>query len=127
MKDEDLISAWIALAKADKNSNEYDKNFWAQSEMWELNYDNPEKAWDFILRILKKDHSRPVVEQLSAGPLENLLAEYGDKFIERVETEASNNPDFGLLLTGVWQNTMSDEVWERVLAAREVKDGVTDA
>jgi hypothetical protein len=40
-------------------------------------------------------------------------------FIERVEELARQDPNFNSLLGGVWQNTMTDEVWKRVQAARK--------
>jgi hypothetical protein len=51
---------------------------------------------------------------LSAGPIEDLLAQHGDAFIDRVEIEARRDPSFAKVLGGVWQNSMSDEVWKRL-------------
>jgi len=59
------------------------------------------------------------MENLSAGPLEDLLAMHGPAIIDRVEAEAARDPTFAKLLGGVWQNRMTDEVWARVQAARD--------
>ncbi len=58
----------------------------------------------------------PFREVLSAGAVENLLGYHGEQFIERVEAEARTNPKFASLLGGVWQSSMSDELYSRVQA-----------
>src|SRR5262245_6605108 len=54
---------------------------------------------------------------LGAGPLEDLLSGYGEKFIERIERQAAADTKFRLSLAGVWQSGMSDELWRRVTNA----------
>ncbi len=48
--------------------------------------------------------------------MEQLLGRYGAKFIDRVETQARVDPKFAKLLGGVWQSTMSPDIWSRVQA-----------
>jgi hypothetical protein len=57
------------------------------------------------------------LEDVAAGPLEECLAKYGDQLIERVEAEAARDPKFRRALSGVWQNSMSDETYSRVKRA----------
>jgi hypothetical protein len=84
---------------------------------WGLPREQPELAWLAILEVLSiigadiKDRRFAV---LAAGPLEDLLSEHGKLMIDRVETEARRNPDFALLLGGVWRNDIEAEVWERM-------------
>ena len=59
-----------------------------------------------------------MIAVLAAGPLEDLLAKRGEDFIDRVEELARKDPKFNDLLGGVWRNTMTDEVWQRVQAIR---------
>ena len=70
------------------------------------------------LRNTKADPAHPTFKGLAAGALEDLLSEHGDELIEKVETEARRNPQFNLLLGGVWQGGMSSEIWRRIQAAR---------
>jgi hypothetical protein len=58
---------------------------------------------------------------LSAGPLEDLLVYHGDTVIDRVEAAAKANPTFAFLLGGVWRNAISQEVWDRICAVRELR------
>ena len=55
---------------------------------------------------------------IAAGPLEDLIAGYGAIYINRVEELARKNPRFNYLLGGVWKNSSSEDIWERVEKAR---------
>jgi hypothetical protein len=79
-----------------------------------MTHERPEDGRAFILEVLASDNSTPVVESLSAGPLEDLLTYHGATLIDRVEAEARRNPKFASLLGGVWKNAMSDDTWRRV-------------
>jgi hypothetical protein len=57
--------------------------------------------------------SEEVLGVLAAGPLEDLIHDKGDDFIERIELLARRDPAFRLLLRGVWESG-SPAVWERV-------------
>jgi hypothetical protein len=125
----DLVAGWIQLQHTPKDSPERETLFWAFERERDLVHDDPDTAWRFILEVLRRDDSIPIMENLSAGPLEDLLAEHGPKVIDRVEAEARSNPAFAKLLGGVWQNTMSDSIWARVQAAwdRRGWDGIPEA
>ena len=93
----------------------------ADDSWFELPKENPELCYSVILLVLKSvavDPANPVFRNLAAGPLEDLLAAHGSSLIERIETEARRNPTFNLLLGGVWQNTMTPQIWGRIQAAR---------
>lgn len=109
-----LVGDWLALQRTSESAPEYDQLFWAHDRASDLCSDSPEEAWDFILATLAQDHSSTVMENLSAGPLEDLLAKHGALFIERVEAQSRQDPRFGRLLGGVWRNAMSEDVWHRV-------------
>ncbi len=110
-----LIDTWIAFQKLDESGkNENHPDWWAVFELMDLVQDNPEEGYKVILAILDRDQSTEIMEILSAGALEDLLSEHGEDFIERIEYEAKDNSDFSNLLGGVWQNSMSDELYARV-------------
>ena len=114
-----VVEAWIAGHEAENGTPEHERNWWAVSAVmdWALNGE-ADRLWLFILTAYKRDMSERVVSVLAAGPLEDLLAKHGPMFIERVEQLARQDEKFNSLLGGVWQNTMSDEVWKRVQAVR---------
>jgi hypothetical protein len=115
----ELVNAWITAQDAESGSPEYESNWWAISQVmgWHLESQG-EQLWRFILAAYKRDLSDRTIPVLAAGPLEDLLATQGPEFIDRVEELARKDPKFNYLLGGVWRNAMTDEIWQRVQAAR---------
>jgi hypothetical protein len=121
-----FAESWIAFMKAPENSEEYKDLFWVFDREYDLMEKEPVEIWRLILKVLSLNNSNKIQEVLSAGPLEDLLAKHGSNMIDRVESEAKSNPLFAQLLGGVWQNSMTDEVWARVQAVwnRSGWDGI---
>lgn len=94
-------------------------NFWAFESFENISRSDPELCWELILQTLHATHADSVKAVLAAGPLENLLACFGPQFIDRVETKAKDDPDFKDLLSGVWRNSMTEDVWARIQACRD--------
>lgn len=76
-----------------------------------------EDAWEAILEVLKRQPPAEVIGMLAAGPLEDLINDWGPTFIDRIETEARKNPAFHHLLGGVWKSS-TPEVWQRIESIR---------
>lgn len=76
--------------------------------------DEPEIAWQAIVELSRQPLTQKQVALLAAGPLEDLLAYHGLAFIERVEREARVYATFRQLLGGVWRNSITKAVWDRV-------------
>ncbi len=123
-----LVNAWIDLQRIEHDTARHDELFWSFEQMWELTHNEPEAALDVILTILRTDSSSTTNENLSAGPLEDLLVCHGPEFIGRIEGEAATNQSFRHLLGGVWKNSMTDDVWNRVQACwdRRGWDGIPE-
>jgi hypothetical protein len=121
-----LAESWVAFWLAEADSPEKETLSWVCDREWDLVQDEPLLAWVMILEILKLNSSGKIQEVLSAGPLEDLLAKHGPLVIELVESEAKQNKRFAQLLGGVWQSSMTKEIWERVQAAwdRRGWDGI---
>lgn len=115
-----IVDAWIAGQEAEDGTPECGANGWATTQVmdWVLEGE-AELLWRFILLTYKRNISDRVVAILAAGPLEDLLAKHGPKFIDRIEQSAREDERFNWLLGGVWRNEMADEVWGRVQAARK--------
>ncbi|HEX8325112.1 MAG TPA: hypothetical protein VF595_14505 [Tepidisphaeraceae bacterium] len=126
--EDNFVRAFIAFCKAERGTSEHDANFWSFDQLFDIR-DDAEQVWALILSVLAEDQSIPVVQILSAGPLEDLLSDHGTCVIDRVESEARKNPAFASLLGGVWQSSMSQPIWERVQAVRDRRgwDGVPAA
>lgn len=124
-----IAQAWIAYWHAPENSAEREALSWAGDREYDLVREDPDQAWQLILKILQQDSSNEILEVLSAGPLEDLLAKHGERVIEKVESEARSNPSFATLLGGVWKNSMTDDIWSRVqdISDRRGWDGISEA
>jgi hypothetical protein len=86
--------------------------WWAIERFMDSDTDG-EDIWLVILRILAKAPPEEVLGVLAAGPLEDLIHDRGDAFIDRIELQARQDRAFRQLLNGVWESG-SPEVWARV-------------
>jgi len=129
MVDPALVTAWITLQKSEPDSPEHEALFGAFTHVWEMCHDDPAQAWEFVHAVLAADQSNTIMENLSAGPLEDLLVQHPAEIIVKVEAEAQVNPAFRKLLGGVWKNDIPDDVWKRVQAVwdRSGWDGIPRA
>ena len=80
--------------------------------------DDADSVWLAILRLMQHDLSEEQKSWPAAGPIESLLAWHGERFIDRVETEARRSPAFAHVLRGVWRNDIPQDVWQRLESAR---------
>lgn len=113
-----LAEQWIEFWLLPENSPEQDALSWVTDREYDLVSENPDEAWFLILEILRRNNSSQILEVLSSGPLEDLLAKHGERIINAVESEAKANPSFATLLGGVWRNSISEGVWSRVEKVR---------
>jgi hypothetical protein len=111
---EKLIPAWVELYRTPDGTARRDELYWSYDALDAVVRREPDPALDIILAILRADQSDTTYANLSAGPLEDLLAFHGPAMIDRIEAEAARNPEFRRLLGGVWKNQMSEEIWARV-------------
>jgi hypothetical protein len=127
---EDFARSWIASqqTEADRNSEEGFALVWTRDRMGYLVDYLPHRAWRVILLIWSMDQSIKTMQNLSAGPIEDLLSKHGSEMIGFVEAEARRDPSFAKLLGGVWRYQIIDEVWARLQAVwdRRGWDGIPE-
>jgi hypothetical protein len=57
----------------------------------------------------------------SAGPLEDLIANFGPQFIDRIETRWRQSQRFRVLIAGVWpQSNENTDIWKRIAKLQEL-------
>lgn len=117
-----LAQAWIALVLKPRDSVATDPHRWAFERVEQLTRNKPYVAWQLILAVLARDDSHHALENLSAGPFEDLLNEHGAKMIRLIQAEAQSNPTVAKLLGGVRQARMSKTVWT-IIQAHADHDG----
>ena len=92
--DEAVVASWFV----------YNAKFWAWEGLQELVKDDPEKAWQAIEMLACHPNADDVLDSIAAGPLEDLLAAHGARFVARVEQQARRDDRFRACLGGVWLN-----------------------
>ena len=77
--------------------------WWADERtMFVLRHVDFETMWQFVTAVLARKQPGPVLGYLAAGPLEDMIACFGDHFIERIEDTARGAPAVPGQGAGVW-------------------------
>jgi hypothetical protein len=118
--DQELADAWLAHCRAARrygsSSKEADATFWAFEALDKLCSANPLRALQIVLRILRMKPEERILSNLAAGPLEDLLVRNGNAIVGQLEQVAQADPDVVDLLLGIWTNSMSPEIVEKLAA-----------
>ncbi len=96
--DEDLARAWIEWQKTTSDTPDWDSLFWTWHRLRFLTEYLPDKAWKVIKLIVSEDRSVEVINNLIAGPIDDLLRNFGIEMIDLVEAEISRLPELQPLL-----------------------------
>jgi hypothetical protein len=121
-KRESLIVAYIerysrlTSLSPEKVFNDIDINYWAYEKLDDLVKHAPNIAFELVVQIADRTENENVLDNLSAGPLEDLIRLHGPKFIDKIEEISRNNDKFKDVLRGVWQ-VGNPEIWERIVRA----------
>lgn len=114
---EALATLWLADNAVERQDDDVP---WSVLCVLELG-SHPDEVWTFLCKALAAAETVWQVVMLAAGPLEDLIADHGGAFIDRIEREARRSARFRFALTGVWpQGNRQSPVWARVEAARAV-------
>ncbi len=113
-----LAHTWFRELRDPPRSGVVSNDVWTASDsVIFLNFAAPpDQQWEFITAAFAIATSDDDLEHLAAGPVEHLLATHGASFIAMVEDLATADSRFRRLLTGVWRNAMTDDVWARLQA-----------
>jgi hypothetical protein len=114
LQDADIARGWVDMHLAANGSEAHDTNFLAYTALDDLRHDDVERFWNIINEIRQLNDSDEILSNLSAGPLEDLLANSGREFIDRCEALAKTDDRFKLMLGMVWKNTIPDDIWKRI-------------
>jgi hypothetical protein len=68
---------------------------WASELLVDKISNVPEVAWQLILELIEQAPGDEALGWIAAGPLEDLLCDWGPAFIERVEALAHSNDQSG--------------------------------
>ena len=109
--DADLIGGYLAYAA----NPDQDLNFWAFHALNDLLADDSERFWRMTQELIFCTQDEQILHTIATGPLADILAYHGPKFIKRIEKQARKDRHFRLALANVGgQNRFSPKVYERV-------------
>ena len=114
---EHWATAYIEAQQGDAIGSDHPL-WWAVENFMDSTNCSANDRWEAILVILNRNPPDTVIGILAAGPLEDLIADHGADFIDRIELEARRNAAFRHLLGGVWRRGGSLEIWHRVQRIR---------
>lgn len=74
-----------------------------------------EHAWSLIIEIYEKYKDVEIVmDNLAAGPIEDLLLHHGEKALSKIKKYIEEAADFKMVLLGVWRNSIDRVVWDEL-------------
>jgi len=123
---EKLACRWIIHANAERGSADYEREFVAWEIVNSMSHSFPEETWEFIQAVIDIDSKREILRPLATGPLEDLIADFGEKMIDSIVARAQVDRRVSETLGLVWLDNVSDEVRDKVLAVRDVEGWGTD-
>jgi hypothetical protein len=118
---QDLPAAYVRFVNAKEGTPEYDTNYWAFDKfaMWCMS--EPKTGWAAVVTVLAYDSSPRVLENIAAGPIEELLVHHGPKIIDDIERDAAGIARVREALGGVWRSDIDAQVWQRIEKLRSRK------
>jgi hypothetical protein len=97
-----LLADYLAHASERAAGRQGDETFWTVEAVEDLRRRDPESLWSFLRAALRQVQDDAAIAYIAAGPLEDLLVESGEAFIDRIEQEAGREPNVLRALCGVW-------------------------
>ncbi|MCB1338824.1 MAG: hypothetical protein KDK10_15675 [Maritimibacter sp.] len=93
---------------------------WSWACTHELVRSAPDLAFQIVLLMIDAMTTEQQAAAIAAGPLEDIVADHGPAFIDRIETLALRSPRFRFALSGVWPLDNEDSAeWKRVEALQD--------
>jgi len=88
--------------------------FWSVDRLRDVIEHAPDDAYEVIRELVRLAPSPYVLGIIAAGPLEDLLSDWGERLIDRLEADARDDPKLMAACARVWKLYMPDEVWSRL-------------
>jgi hypothetical protein len=121
-----LAKRWIDYHRAIDEKGQVHLDFDTQEKYFDSSIQldkcisqNPLLAWNLIQTIYLDCDTAILKACLAAGPLEDFLVRHGNFALEKIEKAIANDSSFRELLDGVWQNSISADVWSRIQELRK--------
>lgn len=77
-------------------------DWWAWEQVEELVTYQPEEGWLILVELVNAAEDDDQLGGVAAGHLEEFVIEHGERFMEQITAEASQNAKFRKALSGIW-------------------------
>jgi hypothetical protein len=108
-----LAAAWSKAEEAHVRGKVSPQEWQVIFAVQRLGDARPAELWRFVRDVLALSPGPEVCEILAAGPLEDLVRNFGELMLPEVEAEVLVNAEFARLLRGVWIPPPQDVVAKR--------------
>ena len=108
----DIAEAWIELCGFKQGSPEHENRFWAWEKLNDSTDKNPEVAWSIITYILNSTDSSTVLDNLGAGPLEDMMCKHDRFTLTKIENEISSNSRLKECMSFVWLDSEDTDLYQ---------------
>ncbi|MEM8634997.1 MAG: DUF6869 domain-containing protein [Pseudomonadota bacterium] len=108
---ETLVDQWLLDQKVQENT----ENTSAIERVMDMTRNaSPQTQLSFVEQAIEKAETDNQLANIAAGPLEDLLVHHGSEVIDDVVIASRQSPKFRRTMTGVWQQNMPDDVWQKI-------------
>lgn len=114
--DSDLVELAIDWAASQGIEGERTEGQWAPIFAVHRLLPDADRLWEFVLIAEPICTSERSFGMLGTGPLEDLIQDHGETFVDRIEARAREMPRFAQLLKHVWVPAGTDPITLRYLA-----------
>jgi hypothetical protein len=109
-----IVEGYLAHAEAVAHERP-DTHYWAYLLLHRMVERKPEKAWPFVVAVVKRTVDPEILNYVSADILEDILCVHGPELIDRVEELARTDNHFRFALWNVWGwSRMPKDIRERL-------------
>jgi hypothetical protein len=113
-----LITDYLAYQSSHSSEME-----WAIHEVFDLYGKlDDQGALELILDLIEAANTEKDLALIGAGPFEDMLVKHGPKIIDQVIELARKDLKVRTALSNVWQNNITDQVWQKVQHLVSSKD-----
>jgi hypothetical protein len=114
----DLWSAW----NTNPDIRELAEAYLTKPSVWDredealcaLIHADPDRALSILFAIMQLTEDQKVLDAFAAGPLEDFLGVHGEAYLETIHSLALEHRRLREALDGVWQGSMSKNVWRKI-------------
>jgi hypothetical protein len=109
VNDNELIAAWIRHEQKEHTAKD-DPDLGAVEQLDEIIEADPQRAYTLVDRIAQQSDDKNVLASLGAGPIEDLLCQHGEAFIDRILERARSDPRWRFAFGCVWSGRIASEI-----------------